>query len=56
MVDMRTHIIPLLESYGVDLVLSGHSHAYERSYFMKNHYGTSGTFSNSNKVQLGGGP
>ena len=39
LIDMRQNIIPLLESYGVDLVLAGHSHIYERSYFIKNHTG-----------------
>jgi hypothetical protein len=41
---MRENFIPLLENNGVDLVLSGHSHSYERSYFLNGHYGTSGTF------------
>ncbi len=43
--DMRQNFVPLLENYGVDLVLSGHSHSYERSYFINGHYGTSNTFS-----------
>ena len=38
---MRTNFVSLLESYGVDLVLSGHSHIYERSYLMHGHYGFS---------------
>ncbi|NKB24808.1 MAG: hypothetical protein GKR87_10620 [Kiritimatiellae bacterium] len=29
--EMRTHIMPILEQGGVDLVLTGHSHIYERS-------------------------
>ena len=41
---MRERILPLLENAGVDLVLSGHSHSYERSYLIDGHYGTSGTF------------
>lgn len=41
--DMRENIIPILEQYGVDLVLNGHSHSYERSYLIDSHYGTSGT-------------
>lgn len=44
LIDMRTHIVPLLESKGVDLVLCGHSHIYERSYFIKGHYGLENTF------------
>lgn len=41
---MRENIIPVLEKYGVDLVLSGHSHGYERSKLMHKHYGVSSTF------------
>jgi len=33
-----------LEDNGVDLVLSGHSHSYERSYLLNGHYGPSNTF------------
>ena len=35
----------VLEKYRVDLVLSGHSHTYERSRPMHGHYGESATFS-----------
>jgi len=41
---MRTYWLPLLDQAGVDLVLSGHSHVYERSYLMKGHYGYSSTW------------
>ncbi len=41
--DMREHVLPLLEAAGVDLVLTGHSHSYERSYLLDGHYGTSNT-------------
>lgn len=44
MVDMRVNAAQLLEAYGVDLVLGGHSHAYERSYLLDGHYGFSNTF------------
>lgn len=43
-INMRMNVLPTLESYGVDLVLTGHSHSYERSYFLDGHYGLSGTF------------
>ena len=43
MTDMRENALPILESLGVDLVLTGHSHAYERSYLLDGHYGTSDT-------------
>lgn len=40
MVEMRTHILPILESGGVDLVLTGHSHIYERSMLIDGAYAT----------------
>ena len=43
LIEMRQNINPILEEGGVDLVLSGHSHAYERSFFLDGHYGTSAT-------------
>jgi hypothetical protein len=39
--EMRENVLPVLEDYGVDLVLCGHSHAYERSYLIDGHYGLS---------------
>src|SRR5262245_13782078 len=47
---MRQNAVPILESHGVDLVLCGHSHSYERSKFIDGHYGPSGTFSDSTMV------
>lgn len=44
LVEIREEIIPILESYGVDLILNGHSHSYERSYLIDSHYGYSNTF------------
>ena len=41
--EMRQNILPILEEYGVDLALTGHSHSYERSFLLDGHYGTSGT-------------
>ena len=38
---MRERALPILEAGGVDLVLSGHSHSYERSYLIDSHYGDS---------------
>ncbi len=43
MVDMRETILPILEAGGVDLVISGHSHAYERSYLLDGAYGYGGS-------------
>lgn len=47
LVDMRNHIVPLLEKYNVDVVLSGHSHCNERTSLMGGHYGLSNTFDTS---------
>lgn len=41
MAEMRANAVKVLESYGVDLVLSGHSHIYERSHLVNGHYGFS---------------
>lgn len=41
---MREKVIPLLESYDVDLVVNGHSHVFERSRLIKGHYGNSSSF------------
>lgn len=55
MVEMRTNALPILERHGVDLVLSGHSHSYERSMLIDGHYGTSGTFGPGHVVDGGDG-
>lgn len=41
--DVRQVVVPMLERFGADLVLSGHSHSYERSFLLDGHYGTSDT-------------
>lgn len=41
LIQMRENVLPILEAQGVDLVLSGHSHSYERSYLLNGHYGHS---------------
>ncbi len=55
LVQMRENFLPLLEAGGVDLVMGGHSHSYERSYFMDGHYGQSNTFLPSMKKAPGDG-
>lgn len=40
LIEMREHIMPILESNGIDLVLTGHSHIYERSMLMDGAYET----------------
>jgi len=44
MVQMRENFLPILEKHDVDLVLTGHSHTYERSLLSHRHYGYSDTF------------
>ena len=44
MVKVRENVAPILDQAGVDLVLSGHSHDYERSPLIDCHYGLSSTF------------
>ncbi len=55
LVEMRQNALPILEAAGVDLVLTGHSHSYERSFLIDGHYGTSGTFTASMKKDGGSG-
>jgi hypothetical protein len=43
LIQMREHALPILEEAGVDLVLAGHSHSYERSFLLDGHYGGSAT-------------
>ena len=39
LVHIRENFIRILERYGVDLIICGHSHDYERSKLIKGHYG-----------------
>ncbi|WP_299003831.1 DNRLRE domain-containing protein [uncultured Shewanella sp.] len=55
LIDMRESALPILESHGVDLVFSGHSHSYERSYLIDGHYGHSSSFNASHQIDAGSG-
>jgi hypothetical protein len=55
LVEMRENVVPILESYGVDLVLSGHSHCYERSFLLHGHYGYSTNLMEDMKLDGGSG-
>ena len=52
--EMRENVLPILEAGGVDLVLGGHSHIYERSYPLLGAYGygSSPDFVTPNKSTL----
>ena len=43
LIAMRENALPVLEAHGVDLVLAGHSHSYERSFMIVGHHGHSGS-------------
>ncbi|TFH25609.1 MAG: metallophosphoesterase family protein, partial [Myxococcales bacterium] len=56
LVEMRERFVPVLEHFGVDLQLAGHSHSYERSMLIDGHYGQSSTFNSlSHAVDDGDG-
>jgi hypothetical protein len=55
LIEMRTNVLPILENYGVDLVLSGHSHCYERSYLLDGFYGYSWDMKPAYKLDAGSG-
>lgn len=44
LVNIREQFNKVIEEYGVDLVLCGHSHVYERTKLLKGHYGMEATF------------
>ena len=60
--EMRQNFVTVLEQYGVDLVLCGHSHTYERSVLLDGHYGmrtdlsTSMIRNSGNGCDSGSGP
>ncbi|MGI8967144.1 MAG: metallophosphoesterase [Limisphaerales bacterium] len=53
--EVRENILPIMEAGGVDLVLCGHSHDYERSFLLDGHYGYSETLTDANKKNKGNG-
>jgi hypothetical protein len=55
LIEMRQNAGPILEDWGVDLVLAGHSHSYERSYLLDGHYGSSSTLTSEMKLDAGSG-
>ncbi len=55
LIEMRRNALPILEAAGVDLVLAGHSHSYERSVLVDQHYGRSHTLSSEMLLDCGDG-
>ncbi|MFK7732584.1 MAG: purple acid phosphatase family protein [Pseudomonadales bacterium] len=50
--DLRTEFTPLFEQYSVDITFSGHSHSYERSWYLHGHRGDSHTFNATEHAEL----
>lgn len=44
LIELRENFVPIIEQYGADLVLYGHSHRYERTGLIKGHLGLSATW------------
>lgn len=53
MFNMRKRVVPVLEKAGVDMVITGHSHSYERSYLVNCHYGVTSSFQAESILQKG---
>jgi len=49
----RNDWLTLLENHGVDLILQGHNHVYERSYLVDNIIGKSTDITEANKIDTG---
>jgi hypothetical protein len=47
LVNIRTKFLRILERYGVDMVICGHSHDYERSKLINGYYGTEAAYSDA---------
>jgi 3',5'-cyclic AMP phosphodiesterase CpdA len=52
---IRENFIRIIERYGVDLVLCGHSHSYERTFLQKGFYQTEDLYNSSFKVSNSSG-
>jgi acid phosphatase type 7 len=52
---MRANFNPIIDSYGVDLVITAHSHSYERSYLIQGHYELSNRLTNEMIVDKSSG-
>ncbi|MDP1817491.1 MAG: metallophosphoesterase [Leadbetterella sp.] len=47
LIQIREKFLPILERFNVDLVLTAHSHTYERSRLIRGHFGMENTFNPS---------
>jgi predicted phosphodiesterase len=51
--ERRNEWLPILEDHGIDLVLQGHNHVYERSYLLDNLTGKTTTVTDANIINRG---
>ncbi len=51
--DRRDDWLKIMEDHGIDLVLQGHNHVYERSYLLDNLIGKTTTFTDANLISEG---
>ncbi|MFP6623666.1 MAG: metallophosphoesterase family protein [Myxococcota bacterium] len=54
LVEMRERFNPVIEAYGADINLTGHSHSYERSVLIDRHYGVSSSYNPSTHAKDAG--
>ncbi len=50
--DLRTEFTSVFEQHGVDITFSGHSHSYERSWYLHGHRGDANTFDAKKHAEL----
>ncbi len=55
LVALRKYIAPIFERFGVDIVLTGHSHVYERTFLIKGHTSFATSFTAANKMSTSSG-
>lgn len=55
LIEMRENALPILENGGADIILTGHSHSYERSFLLDGHYGYSGSLTSTMILDAGDG-
>jgi len=53
LMSIHAKVAPILERFGVDLVINGHSHCYERSYLIKDIYYNSNFYVQANNLVSG---
>ena len=54
LVQVREKIVPILEAHGVDLLVTGHDHSYQRSFLIDGHYGPRASFDPSKHLKAKG--